>query len=209
MYSEELSALLTSGVSRPAGALSRKKLVSPHLLPARADPSSEEAQLLGPLSKRREVNFRWRSFTEEAAKVLPPIQVDVKDSDSTTDDAVKAGIRHFGFQGMRLREHIQAIAGPVNAPVSVTKKERRSNIPLVTTAPLPAHPSRWLRRRYRQLLARLPVLTYTEATRKYDVSYPPAALISSSDPNSTASQLVEIDPVNLAWFDSAESRVKK
>lgn len=80
-YSAPLEALLTSPLARPRGLSPLKPLdlVIPPNLPAKFDPESAEAKALGRLSKRREVNLRWRFFTRETAKVYPPLGQDKMD----------------------------------------------------------------------------------------------------------------------------------
>ncbi|KAJ7293404.1 hypothetical protein C8J57DRAFT_1490821 [Mycena rebaudengoi] len=68
VYSQELTALLTSPHSRIRRPLDKKHLACPTTLPARADPASADARLLGPFSKRRETNIRWRYFVAECKK---------------------------------------------------------------------------------------------------------------------------------------------
>ncbi|KAJ6627104.1 hypothetical protein B0H10DRAFT_1780292, partial [Mycena sp. CBHHK59/15] len=75
VYSAELKALLMSPHSRTTRPLSQKELDFPTTLPARANPASDDAWLLGPLSKRRETNIRWRYFVAEWKKVRTPLQV--------------------------------------------------------------------------------------------------------------------------------------
>ncbi|KAJ7630762.1 hypothetical protein FB45DRAFT_545811 [Roridomyces roridus] len=152
VYSKELKALLTSGVSRTTKALSEPQLAFPPTLPSRADPSSDQARLLGPLSKRRQVNIRWRYFTAESKKVWLPLQVVVGDSTSQREDVREAGIRALPMQGLHVHEDVESIAAP--SP----------------------HISRWVRRRYRSLLDHLPILTYNSVRGKYTVSSSPNRL---------------------------------
>ncbi|KAF8898926.1 hypothetical protein BD779DRAFT_48542 [Infundibulicybe gibba] len=100
IYSPELKALLTSAHSRTTKPLSPQALNSPPLMPARANPSSEEARLLGRLSKRREVNIRWRYFTVEWKKIRPPLEVVVKDisHDQGSPHIMRPGVRGFVFK---------------------------------------------------------------------------------------------------------------
>lgn len=181
-YSPELAALLTSAVSRTARPLRLKNLDSPQTLPTRADPASEEARLLGPFSKRREFNIRWRFFKDETAKLLLPLQMNVAGAGSSKEDALRAGIRYFGFQGTDLYERATMLTDGLTQPRNVRSRERR-----------------WLRRRYRQLLGRMPMLMYHRG--HYQVNSPPQAL-SSSLPYSP-SQVVELDEVNKAWANAS------
>lgn len=212
VYSPELTALLTSSVSRMSGkALEKKRLAFPATLPARADPSSEEARLLGPLSKRREVNIRWRYFTQESSRVFPPLQVIVNDHiegkiGATKEDAIRAGLRYFGFQGKLVHEEVEAIVGlPQVTPMTRKERQMTGNFEEADSN-AHRHPSRWLRRRYQNLLGRLSVLTYhskqdAKASR-YEVSRPQAAIHQST--SHTHHRLAELDSINLAWLDHAE-----
>ena len=172
VYSPELAALLTSDVARPSKALNKKYLATPPSLPARADPKSEDARLLGPLSKRREVNIRWRYFTEEWKKTWPPAHVEMLPPRSQASDPpqvvdsnetarMKAGIRPVGFQDAGIYEALVAAAGPAIAKHTTPRREHAER---GTTQPNPEPESkplpRFIRRRYRELLARMPVLTY-------------------------------------------------
>ncbi|KAJ7169704.1 hypothetical protein C8R46DRAFT_896854 [Mycena filopes] len=170
VYSNELRALLTSSESRVGKALGNRDLQSPPTLPARADPNSEEALLLGPFSKRRETNTRWRYFAEESQKVRPPLEVVVDDipADScgaTVDDARRVGIRSLPLQGLPVFKDVEALA-------SFRQERAHSKAPSDITSEPP--PSRWLRRRYGTLLNRLPILTYRvppgDNTPRYSVS---------------------------------------
>lgn len=164
VYSPELKALLTSPFSRTTKPLTPKKLSFPPTLPARADPTSDEARLLGRLSKRREVNIRWRFFVKEWKKVLPPLQVvcDEPSNSSKHTNVWGAGIRGFGMQKKGVFEEILEIVGRSHKPVP-TKKESRNAYGTSEASRVQEirHPSRWLRRRYQELLGRIPILVYT------------------------------------------------
>ncbi|KAF8078792.1 hypothetical protein FPV67DRAFT_1663480 [Lyophyllum atratum] len=194
IYSPEMKALLMSSCSRKTKPLSSKALASPPTLPSRADPSSEDARLLGPFSKRREVNIRWKYFSQEWKKVRPPLQVIVEDTSSgdgicngsSHSNLIRAGIRGIGMQGYGVFEDVEAVVGPHNSSKPITHREQLStvidmdaNIPALAK---PRHPSRWLRRRYQQLLGRIPTLKYLrytnkngEVSSKYSVSLSPNA----------------------------------
>ncbi|KII94196.1 hypothetical protein PLICRDRAFT_36431 [Plicaturopsis crispa FD-325 SS-3] len=231
-FSPEITALLTSGPSRRTVPLKLSALQTPPLLPARADPTSEEARLLGRLSKRREVNLRWRIFKKEIAKILPPLQVNVKEAGdpnestigfSSNADAARTGIRGFGFQGSGIMEELIDIAGPTIRPKPLTRREKRRegiSTATATTSPFdspPRHP-RWLRRRYKELLYRIPLLTYTPRNLpspekrpggKYTVSLTENAL--STRIRSSPKRLPYIDDVGMAWVQDtarAETRGK-
>ncbi|RDB28879.1 hypothetical protein Hypma_015714 [Hypsizygus marmoreus] len=192
VYSPELKALLTSNLSRKNKPLTPKSFSFPPTLPLRADPNSEDARLLGPFSKRREVNIRWRYFTSEWKKIRPPLEIVLEDTSTgevlrgnADADVARAGIRGLSMQGQGVFDDIEAIVNPLSGPRPPTRKERR-NSDADTQPPQTAalrHPSRWLRRRYQELLGRLPILTYSQFTAKggnisgrYSVSLSPNAL---------------------------------
>jgi hypothetical protein len=170
VYSQELTALLISGLSRRKRPLAPDDLSFPPILPQRADPNSSDAQILGPFSKRREVNARWRYFGQEWKKVLPPLQISVSPSREVggegSDLGTSTAVRKIGFDGTTVLEELfQLTTKPKNASGSGTFLPRR-----------------WLRRRYQELLGRLPILTFIsarEAKKKsggFSVSLAPNAL---------------------------------
>lgn len=214
--------MLTSTHSRTTKALEKGNLKSPPSLPARVDPFSKDAQLLGPLSKRREVNLRWRYFTKEWHKVLPPVQLSVKElSESgevvctSTDahDVARAGVRGVGLSGTRILEEVQNIAGPAWKPLSTPRRTRREaerQAPEITRECFDSDlPTRWVRKRYQNLLGRMPILTYSYQKRegegysrgRYEVTLDPSAL--SSHIRYTAHRLPPIDESNLSWIKYA------
>ncbi|KAJ7786126.1 hypothetical protein B0H16DRAFT_18455 [Mycena metata] len=190
VYSDELQALLTSSESRMSKVLPKRQLESPPKLPPRANPQSEEARLLGPFSKRRETNTRWRFFTEEWQKVKPPLEVvvDAESYGSTLDNVRSVGIRSLPLQGLSVFSDVEALAR--------TRQENvRSKDPHMPSKP---HPPRWLRRRYRTLLDNLPILTYKKSegqTPRYSVSLSPSR-ISSRETNAAIA-----DSSDLKWLE--------
>ncbi|KAH7930547.1 hypothetical protein BV22DRAFT_1054706 [Leucogyrophana mollusca] len=219
VYSPELTALLTSGVSRKTKPLGKRDLSFPPTLPERADPTSKDAALLGPLSKRREVNIRWRYFTKEWKKVLPPLEVSVADHTSSEgDEAVhkhvaKAGIRPIGFQNTIVLEELLELAGhPWKRQQSTRRRKHDPDIVASPpVSPFDGHlPTRWLRRRYQELLGRLPILTFyqqppkvTEGRGRYDVSWASSALIPS---RSHSTRLPYVGDGDMEWIRLAEGK---
>lgn len=201
VYSTELRALLTSGCSRK-NPLKDKDLTFPPTLPERAKPGSEEAKLLGPLSKRREVNARWRFFTTEVKKVLPPLQISIESplSDSANDDMRQP--RRIGFFETDILQQALDLAGYTCIPSSPTNRQCGPSI-APERAPNPFDgklPARWLRRRYRELLGRLPILTHRPAKSvscSYSVSIPSDALTGGKP---QASRLRSVGDEDLAWI---------
>ncbi|KAI6007184.1 hypothetical protein EDD15DRAFT_27901 [Pisolithus albus] len=202
VYSMELRALLTSGCSRK-NPLKDKDLTVPPTLPKRAKPGTEEARLLGPLSKRREVNARWRFFTTEVKKVLLPLQISAEPplSDSNANDD-KRQPRCIGFFETDILQRTLDLAGYNCILSSPTKRQCAPGI-APGRAPNPFDgrlPARWLRRRYRELLARLPILTYRpakNASGSYSVSIPSGALTGGKP---LASRLRYVGDEDLAWI---------
>ncbi|KAG2159665.1 uncharacterized protein EDB93DRAFT_6021 [Suillus bovinus] len=174
VYSQELTALLTSGLSRRKRPLAPGDLSFPPILPERADPNSSDAQILGPFSKRREVNARWKYFRQEWKKVLPPLQISVspsrEDGHEGSDSGTATVVRKIGFYDTTVLEEL----------VRLTTKPKNTSGAFL--------PRRWLRRRYQELLGRIPILTFMSArkdmkTKKpggFSVSLAPNALKARS-----------------------------
>jgi hypothetical protein len=222
VYSPELAALLLSPHSRSSGkALKAPYLHEPPTLPSRADPTSEDARLFGPLSKRRQVNIRWRYFSHHWKRIYPPIEISVKDQDTQKTPsqeglAPDAGTRGVGLQGAGLLEELKMLAGVVSKrPIAPRRLDSvyRSRSPSTTIATdRGSAPNRYLRRRYRELLGRIPILTHSHVpgnltttttsngrpTDKYKVSLAANAL--SLRVQQEAAHSSEVDAVDLAWF---------
>ncbi|TCD59884.1 hypothetical protein EIP91_011259 [Steccherinum ochraceum] len=210
VYSPELTALLTSTHSRMIKPLTAKQLHTPPLFPKRGDPNSQEARDLGPLSKRREVNLRWRHFAASHKKVLPPLQIvygdlsKAGDAQYTTNPAVlhAAGIRTSGTQNLGIFEDIEALAQR-SRPTPLTRREKRLYTHTFRqvsddSSKTGSHPPRkLLRRAYRRLLGRLPTMSYTVKTGlpgRFTVKLSPYAL-SRLNPK----DILEADAGDLAW----------
>lgn len=223
--------MLTSTHSRTTKALQKDNLKSPPIMPPRADRLSEEAQLLGPFSKRREVNLHWRYFKTEWKKVLPPLQVSIREIPNSLEminqsndkhDSVGAGVRSVGLQDSGVLEEAQNLAGPAWKPLSTPRRARQG---LDKEAPKPHEslfvsglPTRWLRKRYQDLLGRVPVLTYSPRQQKdnqnkhcpagyYEVSLAPSAI--SPHIRYGANRLPPVDESNLSWIQLAEESEKR
>lgn len=228
VYSPELTALLGSGISRDT-PLSLKTLKNPPLLSERVDRNSEQARLLGPLSKRREVNIRWRFFTDGWRKTLPPLQVGVIEPTSAgeiepiirTDKASldNAGIRPVGLQYSGVLEDLVSSAGPPCVLQPQTRRERAASPSEHESLDTEHRPlPRFIRRRMRQVLTRIPILTFTDKARgtdkgrgsrsskgsQYGVSLSPNGLDGS-----TRYGGLKIPPAHtsyLAWVDAVPRR---
>ncbi|KAH9082236.1 hypothetical protein EDB83DRAFT_2592658 [Lactarius deliciosus] len=163
VYSPELAALLLSPYSRSSGrALKPSHLHKPPTLPSTAGPNIRRC------SKRREVNIRWRYFSYQWKRINPPIEISVKHQETQKTPsqggfAPDGGIRGVGLQGTGLLEELKMLAGAVSTrPVAPRRIDSayRSQSPSVA-ADRRSSPNRYLRRRYRELLDRIPILTYS------------------------------------------------
>ncbi|KAJ4002502.1 hypothetical protein F5050DRAFT_29805 [Lentinula boryana] len=214
VYSPELSALLINTASRTNKPLELHQLKFPPTLSARADPTSEEARLLGLLSRRLELNTRWRYFTREWKKVYPPLDIAVKGNDgllsTSVSDVKNAGGRMLGSQDQGLLPGVEDIVGPPTAGTPITRRERLSGIQQSTgNSSKQRHPSRWLRRRYQALLGRLPVLILNQGHKKpsYGVNLPLSSIALVG--RNAAHRRPALDAPNLAWLEHASVQSRK
>ncbi|KAF8140424.1 hypothetical protein EV363DRAFT_1312476 [Boletus edulis] len=196
-YSPELATLLTSGISRTTKALQKHHLISPPGLPARAKSDNEDAVLLGPLSRRREYNIRWRFFRSECNKVYPPLQIPLQHPAHHTNT-------HFlsGFQNAAALQELVALAkSPSRSPDPPSKQRRPQRIQDMN--PFDGGlPVRWLRRRYQALLGRIPLLVPrlspdANCKRTYDVQLADNARTASRQ---HPSRLRVVDTEDVVWI---------
>jgi hypothetical protein len=136
-------------------------LITPPTLPERADPTSEAARLLGPFSRRREVNIRWRYYVAEVKKTYYPLELTKPKGVSETSK-----FRETGAEELSLLEEVERLARSGHATFAIPRRQRgktagsdKSEIPSQHTAFDSRLPLRFLRRRYRELLSRIPILT--------------------------------------------------
>ncbi|GAA5958198.1 hypothetical protein JCM10213_001612 [Rhodosporidiobolus nylandii] len=86
-----LAALVTSSLSHLSRPPTPSQLLTPPTLPERADPASEEARLLGPLTIQRESAVRRRWWNSQTGKIRAPVAIKVRRADgSLVDDAKEA-----------------------------------------------------------------------------------------------------------------------
>ncbi|KAH9857959.1 hypothetical protein C2E23DRAFT_864963 [Lenzites betulinus] len=219
VYSREMTALLTSDASRTTKALPSAALANPPSLPARANPESPEARALGPFSKRREVNIRWRFFQQELQRTRLPLQVAVNEptvsggvwsaSRNTDVDALaRAGVRPVGLQHSGVFEEIESLACP---PSKLRHSADRASSAGLTEHPAPSldsHlPVRFLRRRYQQLLARIPMLVFKPPSPKPSGTQPgrfEVALSPNAAKRSGPAHRIAGD-TDLAWIRCAQA----
>lgn len=170
------------------------------MLPVRADPTSEEARLLGPFSLRRKSNIHRRFFREELGRTLPPLELR-HEADLTTGNEAAGGsnftaaslptsVASVGLEYMGVFEELEALARPPVKPMPrrarlreamrPTHREPTADDPQKTPSgsngPSPdvASPPlpRPQRRRFGEILAQTPILTPTEKKIRVDDRFP-------------------------------------
>lgn len=224
VYSPEMTALLGSSLSRN-GSIQRteKQLQHPTILPKRADPTSVDARILGPLSKRREVNLRWRFFESETAKVQPPIEVSrvhVLQASTSLDKLAETGVFEesnaknanqptpppVGFQGTSVLRDLETIASPSSniqkRAIDPALSDPPYNIACAPISTPTCTVNHFIRRQHRKILANIPILTYSKHLKnpigKYQVSLSPLA--HSGPPTRLTSAVPMADEADLAWL---------
>ncbi|GAA6061259.1 hypothetical protein JCM10212_000700 [Sporobolomyces blumeae] len=85
-----LAALVSSPISHVTRAIPAAKLASPPTLPERADPSSEEARLVGPLPQCRIDAIKRRWWNLQTGKVRAPVALKVVQDGIELDDPSRA-----------------------------------------------------------------------------------------------------------------------
>jgi hypothetical protein len=143
----------------------------PLSMPERGRPGSRDAELIGPLSKRREVNILWRAYTHEVSKAIPALELGIQEGprnaapiSKSPDDLARHGLRSLGMQGSGLIEDCVAISRSTHEYEPMTRRQKihlekngvNTSNALLNEGRMP----RFFRRRYQSLLSRLPVLTY-------------------------------------------------
>ena len=179
-YPRTLLSLLTSqrGI-KTSKPLSAASLLTPRSLPERAiNPSSEEARLLGPFSLRRLVNIHQRQFNEQTSRVLPPLEVRVLPGREVVEErglhVPKTGLETFDpIQGLMKLATSSSSPGPLrrkkNDETSTGTIEAEKENALL--GKVGNRSRRWLRRRYRELLADIPSLTVQAHPGSRDPQY--------------------------------------
>ena len=164
-YSPTLKAILAAAVAKSNDKTHlAAQLEHPPTLPARADPKSEDAKLLGPLSLRRQVNIRWRFFSQQRDLTWWPLEVD-----SSALAGIPTSPSHpvpsTGFEGLGMVQEIERLATQLgDQPQSISLRQDAAraidavHASLSPPPKLPTRSRRWMRRRYRELLAKIPAL---------------------------------------------------
>ena len=228
VYPIELKNLLCSSFARSTNnALTPQKLEWPPKLPERADPTSEEARLVGPFSKRREVNIRWNYYKTEVKKILPPLQLAVEERrpdgnvvSTDVETIARLGLRPIGFQNDGIFEEALTIAGPAPPLRTLTRRERKALEPggLTTARPpyfhsIPPGSSltpRFVRRRFQSLLGKIPILNYTYSTPREGVTPPKGRYTVTQSKRALTADVrfadfrySDADEEDLEWITSA------
>ena len=206
VYSPELAALLTSGISRTTKALQKQHLVSPPGSTERPKFHSEGIVLLGLPSRRREYNIRWRFFKNECKKVYPPLQISLDHPGNHIDARIFSNPPvAFGFQNAATLQELLVLAGtPSKSPRSPDEQKmiRRFQHTSDTNLFDGKLPVRWLRRRYQALLGRIPLLVLRPSSQDnpkhtYDVQWAPNAITTS---RVHPSRLCTVDAADVSWI---------
>jgi hypothetical protein len=136
-----------------------------------------------------------------------------QETSSQEDALLGARIRGVGMQTAGQLDQVKSLAGPASEKPPAPRRIDQIYLPHTHSpaADQRSLPNRFLRRRYRELLGRIPVLTYSYVpgesatsssgypTGKYEVSLAPTALSRYVRQETVHSQ--ELDAVDLAWFE--------
>ena len=98
-----LSALLSSPLAHLTRPPTPAQLRAPPTLPPRADPTSEDARLLGPLTPQRVRKIRLRYWNSQVAKLRAPLAVQVRGPDGAlvaSAIAASAVLEAAGIKGV-------------------------------------------------------------------------------------------------------------
>lgn len=189
VYSPELIALLTSPHSRTTKPLIESDIIKPRNLPASASPLSDDACIYGRLSKRREVNIRWRQFKTETKKLLPPLG---------TRAAMQDGKLQFPHKNLENLVDMESVVGELCRGPTETRREQKAKLENhdIPTPSMYRHPSRWVRRRYRWLLSYTPKIVY-QSDKLLSIQKSPRSFSPYQKP---FTYIPEADPTTLIWF---------
>ncbi|KAF5313007.1 hypothetical protein D9619_002892 [Psilocybe cf. subviscida] len=226
-FSPELSKLLMTPSPRMKRAWSPQEFTVPRLMPNRFDPTHPDAVILGrPFNKRREHNLRWRWYTSELRRVQPPVALQlgsidgpgkVKDMQwensgeeiATVRAEGEPGselIRPLGLQGAGVLKGLMDVVGPRTATrPPLTRRERKTATPeeVAAATPPPQHPSRWVRRRFRSLLASMHLLVYVGGIKDLrDGAKQKNPFVTTASPLAFGgdARIPEADSTSLAWI---------
>jgi hypothetical protein len=144
-------------------------------------------------------------------------QREAQGTSSQEEAILDARIRGVGIQTGGLLEELKSLAGSVSERPPVPRRldpvyRSRS---VSHDADRLVLPSRFLRRRYRELLGRVPILTYVPGKPVIDSEGPPVGQYKVSLAANALSRRVqhetthsqELDAVDLAWFERGNKRL--
>lgn len=106
-----LAALVTSPMAHTARPPSRAQLSKPPTLPERADPTTEEARLIGPLNSQRIKAIRGRYFNSQLSKVRAPIAIELKRKDGRPIEDKEGFAKRAGLSKVNLESGRRVLAG--------------------------------------------------------------------------------------------------
>ncbi|KAH9937246.1 uncharacterized protein B0H18DRAFT_866948 [Fomitopsis serialis] len=202
--SAELTALLISDASHRKRALYLSRVRRPHLLPKRADPDSEDAQIFGRFSKRREVHIRRDYFQKNLRMLYPPLEVGVEQGPALQSQERRvdklalqqAGIRPMALQDAGIMEEVHSLATTGRLPNSEDSAFANHQLS-----------PRFLKRRFASLLARLPILTYSRALAESGKRPPGRTdmqfkgyMVSLSPDHHQHNRTYDADDSDTAWY---------
>jgi len=136
-----------------------------------------------------------------------------QESSSQEDALLGARIRGVGMQTAGQLDEVKSLAGPASEKPPAPRRIDQIYLPHNAHSPTADQrslPNRFLRRRYRELLGRIPVLTYSyvpgesvtssngHPTGKYEVSLARTAISQYVKP---VTHSEELDAVDLAWIE--------
>lgn len=136
----------------------------------------EQTRLLGPISKRRELNAKKRHRVKLLDQTLPPLEIQLVQAASAGEPAEELDLS-LPLQDLDLVSESQALG-----------HSRRRDTSSNPSPPL----KRWLRRRYNQVLGKIPILSYSIDSGKFSVT-------RSTD---TATIAPSADEADLSWWNA-------
>jgi len=190
-------------------------LINPPLLPPRHDPNSEEARILGRLSLRREFNHRRKFFRTEVQKVLPPLEILEEQSANRHHPRRRLEKLHLP-QMLKNMVKIRKPERPKRSiPVKTMDQDQEDPEQINSDADdVDRLPSRFLRRRHKLLLGKIPILGYTVIkSEKNPIPRPSYSVYMNPDGLSPDNQyhtdrLSEAGSLNTTWIRLANNQGK-
>ena len=162
-----LTELLINPHARRQKAIKKEDIAFPPKLPDRAkDKKGDEARLLGPFSIRREFNIRRDFFTNQIRTVYPPLEIS-RSNPNGYETVGHSPSTTLGFRNGAI-DHIEGLAGWIRLPTIPRREQTELSDGDAVSKPCGNEdlrgtqlPTRWLRRRYRELLYHIPIVSQT------------------------------------------------